>query len=71
MSASAQGIFGAIMMGFGAAAGGFLGGLLLASIGGRGMYLIFGIFVLVSITVITLVERQLPAQPADRQEQLG
>ena len=62
MSATAQGIFGAMIFGFGAAAGGFLGGLLLSSVGGRGMYLVFGLIVLVSTAVITLVERRLPAQ---------
>jgi PPP family 3-phenylpropionic acid transporter len=64
MSATAQGLFSATVFGFGAAAGGFLGGLLLASIGGRGMYLVFGLTVLVSTAVISLVERRLPAQPA-------
>ncbi len=64
MSATAQGIFGAMVFGFGAATGGFLGGLLLAGIGGRGMYLVFGLIVLVSTAVITLVERRLPAPRA-------
>jgi len=62
MSATAQGLFGAMVFGFGAAAGGFTGGLLLASIGGRGMYLVFGVVVLVSIAIITLIERRLPAE---------
>jgi len=62
MSATAQGIFGAMVFGFGAAAIGFLGGLLLAAVGGRAMYFIFGLIVLVSTAVITLVERRLPAQ---------
>jgi PPP family 3-phenylpropionic acid transporter len=62
MSATAQGLFGAMVFGFGAAAGGFIGGLLLASIGGRGMYLAFGVVVLVSVAIIALIERRLPAE---------
>jgi hypothetical protein len=38
-----------------------LGGLLLESIGGRGMYLVIGIAVLSGTAIITLVERRLPA----------
>ena len=58
MSATAQGLFGAMFMGFGAAAGGFIGGFLLEGIGGRGMYLVFGVMVLVGIAFITLIERR-------------
>ena len=61
MSATAQGLFGATVFGFGAAAGGFIGGLLLESAGGRGMYFVFGAMVLVSVAIITLIERRLPA----------
>ena len=64
MKATVQGLFGAMVYGFGAAVGGFIGGLLLGSIGGREMYLVFGIMVLVSVAVITLLERwQFTRQP--------
>ena len=61
MSATAQGLFGAMVFGFGAAAGGLLGGLLLEQIGGRGMYLVIGVAMLVGVAVITLMELRLPA----------
>ena len=61
MNATAQGLFGAMVFGFGAAAGGLLGGLLLERIGGRGMYLVIGVAMLVGVAIITLMERRLPA----------
>jgi PPP family 3-phenylpropionic acid transporter len=60
MSATAQGLFSAMVFGFGAAAGGLLGGLLIESTGGRGMYLVFGTIVLAGLALITLIERGLP-----------
>jgi MFS family permease len=57
-----------MVFGFGAAVGGLLGGILLESIGGRGMYLVIGVGVLISTTVVTLVARRLPAA---RREQFG
>jgi PPP family 3-phenylpropionic acid transporter len=57
MKSTSQGLFGAMVYGIGAAIGGLLGGLMLGSIGGRWMYLIFGILVLVSVLVVTLLEK--------------
>lgn len=57
MKATAQGLLGAMVFGIGAATGGLLGGLMLGSIGGRWMYLVIGIIVLMSVAVITLLER--------------
>jgi len=58
MQASGQGLFGAATTGVGAALGGLLGGILIASVGGRAMYTIFGMIVLVGLVVLTLLERR-------------
>jgi MFS family permease len=65
LSATAQGLFGAMVFGFGAAAGGLLGGLLLEAIGGRAMYLVFGVFVLASLALLAPLERHLAAAHAN------
>ncbi|OGN90391.1 MAG: hypothetical protein A2Y88_00480 [Chloroflexi bacterium RBG_13_48_10] len=57
MKATAQGLMGSMTFGFGAATGGLVGGLMLGSIGGRWMYLIFGCVVLVSLGIIFLLAR--------------
>ena len=49
-------------IGFGAAIGGFLGGLLLESIGGRGMYLVFGLIILGGLALIEVIKRILPIE---------
>jgi len=62
VSATAQGLFGSVLMGFGAATGNFLGGILIDTFGTRVMYLFFGVVVLGSLAVFSLVERRLQAE---------
>ena len=66
MGATAQSIFGSAFMGFGFAAGGYLGGVLMKYIGAQHMFFVFGALILLA-TVIFLVgqRRRVPAaQPA-------
>lgn len=60
LKSTAQGLFGATTFGFGAAVGGFVGGLLLASIGGRGMFLVFGVVILAVLALIEGLRRLFP-----------
>jgi len=62
LKSSAQGLFGAMCFGVGSAVGGFIGGLLLESIGGRGMFLVFGIIVLVGLVLAEGIRRFLPGK---------
>ena len=62
MSATVQGLFSAMVLGFGTAVGGFTGGLLLGSLGGRGLYFVFGVTVLTLVFIVALVHRRLPAE---------
>ena len=59
---TAQGLFGVMVSGFGAATGGFVGGLLLANLGGRGLYAIFSIFVFAVLLLATLIRAKLPPE---------
>jgi MFS transporter, PPP family, 3-phenylpropionic acid transporter len=63
MKATAQGLVGAMMFGFGAAAGGAMAGLLRQGVGSQVMFLLIGILVLLGVSLIYLLERnQNPAQ---------
>lgn len=60
LKSTAQGLLGSMMFGFGSAIGGFLGGLLLESVGGRGLFLVFGIITLVCLGLIEAFRRFVP-----------
>ena len=62
LKSTAQGLFGAMSFGFGAAVGGFIGGPLLESIGGRGMFLVFGLIILGGLVIIEGLRRILPPE---------
>jgi PPP family 3-phenylpropionic acid transporter len=59
MNTTAQGLFGATVMGFGMAVGGLTGGPLLTSMGGRGLYAIFGAAVLAIVGIVALIQHRL------------
>ncbi|MDQ2692379.1 MAG: MFS transporter [Chloroflexota bacterium] len=60
LKSTAQGLFGAVSFGVGSAVSGFIAGPLLESIGGRGMFLVIGILILVGLGVAETVRRFFP-----------
>ena len=60
LKSTAQGLFSAMSFGFGSAVGGFVGGVLLESIGGRSMFMVLGIVILVSIALIEVAKKLFP-----------
>lgn len=62
LKSTAQGLLGAVTFGFGSAVGGFLGGLMLQNLGGRGMFLVFGIIILVGLALVEGIKRLLPKE---------
>ena len=62
LKSTAQGLFGAMTFGVGSATAGFLGGVLLETIGGRGMFLMLGIIVLVGLVMAEGIRRVFPGK---------
>jgi PPP family 3-phenylpropionic acid transporter len=60
LKSSAQGLFGAVTFGVGSAVSGFIAGPLLENIGGRGMFLVFGIMMFVGLAVAEGIKRLFP-----------
>ena len=65
LKSSAQGLFGSMMFGVGSAITGFAGGLLLKSIGGRGMFLVLGIMILVGLAIAESIKRFWPEEKVE------
>jgi MFS transporter, PPP family, 3-phenylpropionic acid transporter len=60
MKSSAQGLFGAVTFGVGSAVSGFIGGLLLESLGGRGMFLVLGLVIFAGLAIAEGIRRLFP-----------
>lgn len=60
LKSTAQGLLGAVAFGFGSAVGGFIGGPLLENIGGREMFLTFGIVILAGLVLVEGAKRMFP-----------
>ncbi len=55
---TAQGLFGVMVGGFGASVGGFVGGALLASLGGRGIFFLYGAIVLGATLMVSFQQKR-------------
>jgi PPP family 3-phenylpropionic acid transporter len=62
MTTTAQGLFAAMVFGIGSATGGFLGGPLLETLGGRGLFLVYGIIVSAIVAAGVVIGRFLPEE---------
>jgi MFS transporter, PPP family, 3-phenylpropionic acid transporter len=60
LKSSAQGLFGAVSFGVGSAFSGFISGLLLERFGGRGMFLVLGMIILVGLGIAEGIRRLFP-----------
>jgi MFS transporter, PPP family, 3-phenylpropionic acid transporter len=67
LKSSAQGLFGAMSFGVGSAFSGFISGLLLERMGGRGMFLVLGIIILFGLVVAEGIRRLFPEKEEPRQ----
>jgi MFS family permease len=63
LKTTAQGLFSAIVFGFGAATGGFVGGPLMESLGGHNLYLLFGSVILALMVLAGIIQRFMPLKP--------
>jgi PPP family 3-phenylpropionic acid transporter len=63
LKSTAQGILGAATFGVGSSIGGLICGPLLTSLGGRGMFLVLGIIMLVGLGLVEALKRILPEKP--------
>ena len=61
MGATAQSIFSGAFMGFGFAAGGFLGGVLIQYIGVQKMFLVYGMVIMLAALIFGIAQRMQPA----------
>jgi len=62
LKSTAQGLFGAVSFGFGSAVGGFIGGVLLESIGGQSMFFVLGVLILVLLALFETTRRLVSAR---------
>lgn len=71
MTATAQGLFGSVMMGFGSGAGGMLGGLLIDRWGTASMYGAMGVAVFIGLGMFAILERMCRSCPQLERTSLG
>ncbi len=64
LSATAQGLLGSVLLGFGASTGGLLGGVLLERLGVQGMFGAIGALVFIGLIGILTIERLVEIRPA-------